>query len=88
MNNTGVPIDVGTATFVSQGGGIFELPFYTRTNAPASFVVEVDGDQQAGNSNACSCPSNIPTLTQWGLTIYGLLILNLFVGVLYRIEMV
>ena len=84
LDNTGVPIDAESATFVSLGEGIFELPFYALTNAPASFVVEVNGDQQAGNSNACSCPSIIPTLTQWGLLIYGLLILNLFVSALYR----
>ena len=86
LDNTGAPIDAGTATFVSQGGGIYELPFYTRTDAPASFVVDVNGDQRAGNSDACSCPIEIPTLTQWGLSIYGLLILNIFVGVLYRKE--
>ena len=88
LDNTGIPIEVATASFTDQGGGIFELPYYTLPDAPTSFVVDVNGDQQAGTSTTCSpCTLNIiPTLTQWGFLIYGLLILNLFVVFLYRKE--
>lgn len=89
LDSSGNPIDASTATFIDQGGGIFTFPYYTRSNVPGSFTIDVDGDQQSGTSMTCSpCPIDIPTLTQWGLLIYGLLILNLFVGVLYRKEMV
>ena len=89
LDNTGVPIDPATATFIDQGGGIFVFPYYTSTNAPGSFIIDISGDQQAGTSMTCSpCPIDIPSLTQWGLLVYGLLILNLFIGALYRKKLV
>ena len=79
LDATGTPIPAASATFMDQGGGIYLLPFYTLANLPATFTIDLDGDQQTGTSSTnCSCDETpIPTMSQWGLMIYGLLILNL-----------
>ncbi len=83
LTATGAPYTLATATaaIVSLGGGIYELPFYTLPNAPSALTVMmggVGGDSQAFTTDSCMpCPDPIPTMSQWGLLIFGLLLLNL-----------
>lgn len=87
LDSSGNPIAAATASFTSLGGGIYRLPYYVRVSAPATFTIDVDGDQQTGTSSVnCACDTSIPTMSQWGLIIFGLLILNVGIFFLYRKE--
>lgn len=77
---TGTPYTLATATsaILALGGGIYELPFYTLPNMPSTLTVMVGGDSQVFTTDSCMpCPDPIPTMSQWGLLIFGLVVLNL-----------
>ena len=58
--------------------GIYELPFYTMPNQAATITVSNGVDTENFTTTSCSpCPDPIPTLSQWGVLVFGLLILNL-----------
>ena len=91
LDNTGTPIPASAAVFVDEGGGIFSSVFYTRSNMPATITTDVNGMQQQLTTGSCTpCPMKepIPTLSEWGVFIFGLLILNLGVYLLYKKEFI
>ena len=94
LTATGTPYTLATATaaVISLGGGIYELPFYTLPNAPSTLTIMmggVGGDSQAFTTYSCMpCPDPIPTMNQWGVLIFGLLILNLSIFSIYRFRLI
>ena len=77
LNASGVAIPVGT-TIPETSSGIYELPFYTMPNQAATITVSNGVDTENFTTTSCSpCPDPIPTLSQWGVLVFGLLILNL-----------
>ena len=86
LDVNGNPISVGTP-LTDLGGGLFRLDLYHNPEIGfnASFTgTRVDGTPYVTSlttGGSCSCPL-IPTMSQWGLIIFGLLILNLSVGLI------
>ena len=85
LNASGTPIPANTS-FLDLGGGMFGLQFYTRSNTPSTVTVEVNGIQRDFTTTSCSPCTPIPTMSEWGLIIFGLLMLNLGVFFIRRKE--
>jgi len=89
LTATGSPYTLTTATaaITNVGGGIYQLPFYTKINVPSTLTVTVDGDSQIFTTDSCMpCPDPIPTMNQWGLLIFGLLLVNLCIFFIYQLD--
>ena len=79
FNSNGDAISATTA-FTEVSTGNYELEFYTLPNQPATITVSNSLSTQSFTTMSCTIctvTETIPTLQQWGLLIYGLLIMNL-----------
>ena len=86
LDATGSPILVGTA-IPETAPGVYQLPFYTVPDVAANVTVSNGVSTENFTTASCSqCPSTIPTMSQWGLMVFGLLILNLSVVMIRREE--
>ena len=86
LDATGSPISVGTA-IPETAPGIYQLIFYTVPDVAANVTVSNGVSTEDFITASCSpCPSTIPTMSQWGLMIFGLLILNMSVVMIRREE--
>ena len=89
----GLSIPVGTTIpQTAPGSGIYQLDFYTLSGVPATITVNNLASTQdfitaSCNLNDCEGQAtDIPTMSEWGLLIFGLLILNMSLLFLYRQE--
>lgn len=97
LDATGAPLSQ-TATFVPIGGGEFGLEVFTLPFTPGTFSVDVvfsSGTQSftgLTTSSDCDCTavveSTIPTMSEWGLFLFALMILNLGLVFVYRQELI
>lgn len=75
------------------GSGTYQLTYYKRSNASSDIVFRFNNDTFSDSNfttstcNAVDC-NPIPTMSQWGLLTFGLLILNIGVFLVGRQEMV
>ena len=88
LTATGIPIPVGTVIpQTAPGSGIYQLSFFTQSETPASVTVSNGANTENFTTASCtSCISTIPTMSEWGLMIFGLLMLNMGVVFLKRRE--
>lgn len=98
LKKDGTPYDAGlsTATPPGQiltplGGGLYQLDFWHKADVGFSvrFIRDSDGFTRTLSSScsAAACIREvIPTLSQWGLIIFGLLILSLSLILIFRME--
>lgn len=87
LQKNGVPIPVNTP-LTDLGGGAYRLDFWHKPNIGfnASFRRLSDNTTESiGNSCQEQACIIIPTFSQWGLFIFGLLVLNLGLTIIYRI---
>ena len=79
LDSNGVPLPVGTPIpQTSPGSGEYVLVFYSRPEQSATITISNGADTEVYiTASGMICPSVIPTLSEWGLMIFGLLILNL-----------
>jgi len=77
LDATGNPIPIGE----------YILEFYTLPEISAYISVSNGADTENFITASCSCPNLIPTMSQWGLLIFSLLILNLGIIFIGRIEL-
>ncbi|NJL74911.1 MAG: glycoside hydrolase family 16 protein [Saprospiraceae bacterium] len=90
LNAAGAPLTATTANFIPLGGGVFGLQFYKRSNTTATITVDVNGQQRSFTTTSCTpCPAvvAVPTMGQWGLFLFGLLMINLSLIFLYQKRM-
>lgn len=74
--------------------GIYQVDFWHRSNVATIVTVQMDsnpGTNQTFTSSSCdeaTCivPDPVPTMNEWGLLIFGLLLLNLGLIFVYRKE--
>ena len=88
LDRAGNAIPVGTTIAQSAtGSGIYRLAFFTRPNQPASVTVSNMVSTENFTTASCAiCTDIIPTMSQWGLMIFGLLVVNMGVLLLRRQE--
>ena len=90
----GTQIPDGTSIGPIPAGNTLEYDFYHASGASGSIVLTIDGVDTApfpiSVCSASSCTTTavapIPTMSEWGLLIFGLLVLNLGVIFLYKRE--
>lgn len=93
-NAAGVQIPDGTSIGPIPAGGTLNYDFYHASGASGSIVLTINGVDAApfpiSVCSASSCVTTtvapIPTMSEWGLLIFGLLVLNLGVIFLYKRE--
>lgn len=87
LNKDGTPIPTNTP-LIDLGGGNYRLDLWHKPNVGFNATFRRlfdDHTQTVENSCDGTACLTIPTMSEWGLLIFGLLILNLGVmGVLYR----
>lgn len=86
LDATGAPITTANLSdFTDKGGKQYTLQFFTRPNAPSNLSIDINsGNVRSFTTISCSsCQETapIPTMNEWGLLIFGLLILNM--GILF-----
>ena len=90
LTAAGVPYTTATATFLDLGNGMYGLPFYTKPNIPSTIMAQVNGGVPKSfttdSCSVCVATEPIPTMSEWGLMIFGLLMLNLGLMFIYRKE--
>ena len=89
---------IGTGTQITEVGtsGVYQLEFWRPSGAQAALSVSQDGNptvaapvatfQPICTVEACTPVRPVPTMSQWGLMIFGGLILNIFILILYKKE--
>ena len=86
LDINGNAIPVGTS-IPQVSPGVYELIFYTVPAQGAMVAVSNGVSTENFTTASCTpCPASIPTMPEWSLAIFGLLILNIGVGFLYRKE--
>jgi len=89
LTATGIPISLGTP-FVETSSGIYELEFFSLSEQAAIITVGNDFINSEFTTTICvatDCIMLIPTMSQWGLILFALLILNISVLLLGRLEL-
>lgn len=93
LDATGTPIPFPVAVAqTASNSGVYEIEYYHRSNKSSDITVLFTGDPggtpfTTSNCDAATCTSiPVPTMSQWGLMIFGLLIVNLGVVSIYRKE--
>lgn len=86
QNGTAIPLN--TALTYDPATGTYHLDLYHFPNSGfnASFTRDRDGFVLSTGGSCSPCPSPIPTMSEWGLMIFGLLVLNMSVVFLRRRE--
>lgn len=63
------------------GSGVYQLDYYKRSNVTSDIVFQFTGNSSTFPFTTSSCSESdcfpIPTMSQWGLLIFGLLVMNL-----------
>ena len=90
LDATGVAIQIGTPLVYNATLGTYRLDLYHNPEIgfTASFARTSDGFVLTTGGSCIQCSSMIPTMSQWGLMIFGLLILNMSLIFLGRMELV
>lgn len=87
LDVNGNPIPVGTA-IPQTSPGVYQLVFYTLPGQAATVTASNGVSTESFVTASCTaCDSTIPTMSQWGLMIFGLLILNLSLVFVGRLEL-
>ena len=87
LDVNGNPIPVGTA-IPQTSPGVYKLVFYTLPGQAATVMVSNRVSTASFVTASCTaCSATIPTMSQWGSMIFGLLILNLSLVFVGRLEL-
>ena len=87
LDINGNPIPVGTI-IPENTSGVYQLPFYTMPAQAATITVSNGVSTEVFTTLSCTqCNATIPTMSQWGLMIFGLLVLNLGLVFVGRLEL-
>lgn len=83
----GTPFPVNTPVPEIGTTGVFQLEFFHKAGI-ASTIMYTDGftTNTFVTSSCTICADPVPTMSQWGLLVFGLLILNLGLMFVYRLE--
>lgn len=88
LDANGNSIPVGTV-FTQTTPGVYHLTFYTFPSQAATVTVSNGVSTENFTTASCiQCDATIPTMSQWGLLIFGLLVLNLGLHFIRRKEKV
>ena len=90
LDNNLAQIGNGIALGTIPASGTLEYDFFHASDASGAITLSVGGVlSNPFNISVCSATSCIiPTMSQWGLLIFGLLILNLSIFSIYRLRLV
>ena len=90
LNGAQAQIPNGTVLGTIPASGEFNFDFFHASGASGSIILTIGGVEQPPFAidvcNAEDCATSIPTMSEWGLIIFGLLTLNLGLIFLRRKE--
>ena len=92
LDVNGIPIPIGTVIPQTATPGIYGLDFYTVSGVPSTITVSNIASTETFTTASCNVSdcngqaTGIPTMSEWGLMIFGLLVVNMSVLFLRRRE--